>query len=120
VPRDPDWTTAHLKIDSKKIRQIQAEIKILPPQKANLDAQLTRARRAEALNKQGRQLEVDRKNLELRLSGTRGQTHRQGCAPQQYETRKNDEFRPWATKVSVIKKKSARSKIGTRADGAGR
>ena len=75
----------------QKIRQIQAEIKILPQQKANLDAQLAAsAAGVEALKQKGRQVEVDRKNLELDV-GTRSNSIAK-LRTQQYETRKNDEF----------------------------
>ena len=75
----------------QKIRQIQAEIKTLPQQKANLDAQLAAsAASVEALKQKGRQVEVDRKNLELDV-GTRSNSIAK-LRTQQYETRKNDEF----------------------------
>jgi uncharacterized protein len=75
----------------QKIRQIQAEIKTLPHQKANLDAQLaTSVAGVEALKQKGRQVEVDRKNLELDV-GTRSNSIAK-LRTQQYETRKNDEF----------------------------
>jgi uncharacterized protein len=75
----------------QKIRQIQAEIKTLPQQKANLDAQLAAsAASVEALKQKGRQVEVDRKNLELDV-GTRTNSIAK-LRTQQYETRKNDEF----------------------------
>jgi hypothetical protein len=75
----------------QKIRQIQTEIKTLPQQKSNLDAQLTAsAASVEALKQKGRQVEVDRKNLELDV-GTRSNSIAK-LRTQQYETRKNDEF----------------------------
>ena len=75
----------------QKIRQIQAEIKTLPQQKANLDAQLAASvAGVEALKQKGRQVEVDRKNLELDV-GTRSNSIAK-LRTQQYETRKNDEF----------------------------
>ena len=75
----------------QKIRQIQAEIKTLPQQRANLDAQLAAsAAGVEALKQKGRQVEVDRKNLELD-AGTRSNSIAK-LRTQQYETRKNDEF----------------------------
>jgi predicted nucleic acid-binding Zn-ribbon protein len=75
----------------QKIRQIQAEIKTLPQQKANLDAQLAASvAGVEVLKQKGRQVEVDRKNLELDV-GTRTDSIAK-LRTQQYETRKNDEF----------------------------
>jgi predicted nucleic acid-binding Zn-ribbon protein len=75
----------------QKIRQIQAEIKTLPQQKANLEAQLAAsAASVETLKQKGRQVEVDRKKLELDV-GTRNDSIAK-LRTQQYETRKNDEF----------------------------
>ena len=75
----------------QKIRQIQAEIKTLPQQKADLEAQLAAsAASVEALKQKGRQVEVDRKKLELDV-GTRNDSIAK-LRTQQYETRKNDEF----------------------------
>jgi predicted nucleic acid-binding Zn-ribbon protein len=75
----------------QKIRQIQAEIKTLPQQRANLEAQLAASvAGVEALKQKGRQVEVDRKNLELDV-GTRSNSIAK-LRTQQYETRKNDEF----------------------------
>ena len=75
----------------QKIRQIQAEIKTLPQQKANLEAQLAASvAGVEALKQKGRQVEVDRKKLELDV-GTRNDSIAK-LRTQQYETRKNDEF----------------------------
>ena len=75
----------------QKIRQIQAEIKTLPQQRANLEAQLAAsAASVETLKQKGRQVEVDRKKLELDV-GTRNDSIAK-LRTQQYETRKNDEF----------------------------
>jgi predicted nucleic acid-binding Zn-ribbon protein len=75
----------------QKIRQIETEIKTLPLQKKNLEAQLAASvAGVEALKQRGRQTEVDRKNLELDV-GTRTQSIAR-LRTQQYETRKNDEF----------------------------
>jgi predicted nucleic acid-binding Zn-ribbon protein len=75
----------------QKIRQIQTETKTLPQQRANLEAQLVASvASVEALKQKGRQVEVDRKNLELDV-GTRSNSIAK-LRTQQYETRKNDEF----------------------------
>ena len=75
----------------QKIRQIQTEIKTLPQQKKNLEAQLAAsAAGVEALKQKGKQVEVDRKRLELDV-GTRNDSISK-LRTQQYETRKNDEF----------------------------
>jgi uncharacterized protein len=75
----------------QKIGQIDNEIKTLPLQRKNLDAQLAASVAAvEALRQRARQVEVDRKKLELDV-GTREQSIAR-LRTQQYETRKNDEF----------------------------
>jgi predicted nucleic acid-binding Zn-ribbon protein len=75
----------------QKIRQIQTEIKTLPLQRSHLESQLAAsAAGVEALKQRGRQLEMDRKKLELDV-GTRAETISR-LKTQQYQTRKNDEF----------------------------
>jgi predicted nucleic acid-binding Zn-ribbon protein len=75
----------------QKIRQIQTEIRTLPLQRKNLEGQLAAsAAGVEALKQKTRQVEVDRKKLELDV-GTRNDSIAK-LRTQQYETRKNDEF----------------------------
>ena len=75
----------------QKIRQIQTEIKTLPLQNKNLEGQqAASAAGVEALKQKTRQVEVDRKKLELDV-GTRNDSIAK-LRTQQYETRKNDEF----------------------------
>ena len=75
----------------QKIRQIQAEIKTLPLERAHLELQLaTTAADVESLKQKGRQVEVERKKLELDV-GTRAESVAR-LKTQQYQTRKNDEF----------------------------
>jgi predicted nucleic acid-binding Zn-ribbon protein len=75
----------------QKIRQIENEIRTVPLQRKNLEAQLAASAAAlEALKQRGRHIEVDRKKLELDV-GTRQQSIAR-LRTQQYETRKNDEF----------------------------
>jgi predicted nucleic acid-binding Zn-ribbon protein len=75
----------------QKIRQFQNEIRTLPLQRKNLESQLAASvAGVETLKQKSRQLEVDRKKLELDV-GTRTETISR-LRTQQYETRKNDEF----------------------------
>ena len=75
----------------QKIRQIENEVGTVPLQRKSLDAQLAASVAAvEALKHRGRQIEVDRKKLELDV-GTRQESIAR-LRTQQYETRKNDEF----------------------------
>jgi uncharacterized protein len=75
----------------QKIKQIQTEIKTLPLQRQSLESQLAAsAASVEALKQKGRQVEMDRKKLELDV-GTRAESISR-LKTQQYQTRKNDEF----------------------------
>ena len=75
----------------QKIKQVQAELKTIPQQRKTLEAQLaSSAAGLEALKQKARQVEVERKKLELDV-GTRTDTISR-LKTQQYETRKNDEF----------------------------
>lgn len=75
----------------QKIRQIQNEIKTLPLQRQNLESQLAASVSAvDALKQKVRQVEIDRKRLELDV-GTRDESISR-LKTQQYQTRKNDEF----------------------------
>ena len=75
----------------QKIRQIENEIRTVPLQRKNLETQLAASVAAlEAVKHRARQVEVDRKKLELDV-GTRQQSIAR-LRTQQYETRKNDEF----------------------------
>lgn len=76
---------------AQKIRQVEAELQTLPLERKTLDAQATgAAAHLEALKQSGRQLEVNKKKLELDV-GTRNESIAR-LKTQQYETRKNDEF----------------------------
>jgi uncharacterized protein len=75
----------------QKIKQIQSEIQTLPLQRNHLESQLAAsAAGVDALKQKARQLEVERKKLELDV-GTRNETISR-LKTQQYQTRKNDEF----------------------------
>ena len=75
----------------QKIRQIQTEIKTLPLERAHLESQLAAtAAGVELLRQKGRQVEIERKKLELDV-GTRAESIAR-LKTQQYQTRKNDEF----------------------------
>jgi predicted nucleic acid-binding Zn-ribbon protein len=76
----------------QKIRQIGAEMKSLPLQRAQLDSQITATAAAlEALKQKAKHVEVERKKMELDV-GTRTESINR-LKTQQYETRKNEEFR---------------------------
>jgi uncharacterized protein len=75
----------------QKIRQIQTEIKTLPLERDHLESQLAAsAAGVDALKQKARQVEIERKKLELDV-GTRTESISR-LKTQQYQTRKNDEF----------------------------
>ena len=75
----------------QKIKQNQTEVETLPLQRKNLEEQLAASvAGVEALKQKARQVEMDRKKLELDV-GTRTETISR-LKTQQYQTRKNDEF----------------------------
>jgi predicted nucleic acid-binding Zn-ribbon protein len=75
----------------QKIRQIENEIRNLPLQRKHLESQLAESVAGlEALKHKARQVEVDRKRLELDVA-TRNESIAR-LKTQQYQTRKNDEF----------------------------
>ena len=75
----------------QKIRQIETEIGTLPLQRKNLETQLAEsAAGVENLKHRARQIEMDRKRMELDV-GTRTESITR-LKTQQYQTRKNDEF----------------------------
>jgi predicted nucleic acid-binding Zn-ribbon protein len=76
----------------QKIRQIRTEIETVPLRRSSLEAQLAASRASvEGLKQKARQVEIDRKRLELDV-GTRTETISR-LKTQQYQTRKNEEFR---------------------------
>lgn len=82
----------------QKIRQIQNEVKTLPMQRKSLESQMTATLAGvEALKQKSRQVEVDRKKLELDV-GTRNDSIAK-LRTQQYETRKNDEFQAMGNEI---------------------
>jgi hypothetical protein len=87
----------------QKIRQIQTETKTFPLQRKNLEAQLAASiANLEKLKQRARQLEVDRKRLELDV-GVRTDSVAK-LRTQQYETRKNDEFAAMAHEIERYQK----------------
>jgi predicted nucleic acid-binding Zn-ribbon protein len=87
----------------QKIRQIQAEIKTMPQQRQSLESQLAASAAAvAALKHKVQHLEMDRKKLELD-AGTRQESINR-LKTQQYETRKNDEFRAMGNEIERYEK----------------
>jgi predicted nucleic acid-binding Zn-ribbon protein len=87
----------------QKIRQIEAEVKTMPQQRQNLEAQLAASAAAlTALKSKGQHVEMDRKKLELDAGTRRESINR--LKTQQYETRKNDEFRAMGNEIERYEK----------------
>jgi predicted nucleic acid-binding Zn-ribbon protein len=75
----------------QKIRQIQNEVKTLPLERQSLESHMASSQAAvDTLKHKARQLEMDRKKLELDADTRRETITR--LKTQQYQTRKNDEF----------------------------
>lgn len=91
----------------QKIRQIRAEMKSLPLQRAHLDGQLAASVSSlDAIKLKAKQVEVERKKLELDV-GTRTESINR-LKTQQYETRKNDEFRAMGNEIERYEKEIQR------------
>jgi hypothetical protein len=87
----------------QKIKQIQTEIRNLPLQRQSLEAQLAASAAAlGAVKHKAQHLEMDRKTLELDAGTRRESINR--LKTQQYETRKNDEFRAMANEIERYEK----------------
>ncbi len=87
----------------QKIKQIRTEMKTLPQQRAALEAQLAASTaNLEAVKLRAKQLEVERKKLELDV-GTRTESINR-LKTQQYETRKNEEFRAMGNEIERYEK----------------
>ena len=87
----------------QKIKKIRAEVKSIPLQRAQLEGQLAAgAANLEAVRARAREVEVHRKKLELD-AGTRLESVNR-LKMQQYETRKNDEFRAMGNEIERYEK----------------
>ncbi len=87
----------------QKIKKIRAEVKSVPLQRAQLESQLAAsAANLEAAKMRAREVEVHRKKLELD-AGTRTESINR-LKTQQYETRKNDEFRAMGNEIERYEK----------------
>lgn len=87
----------------QKIKKFRAEVKSIPLQRAQLESQLAAsAAHLEAAKMRAREVEVHRKKLELD-AGTRTESINR-LKTQQYETRKNDEFRAMGNEIERYEK----------------
>lgn len=87
----------------QKMKQIQTEIRNLPLERQHLEEQLAASAAAlAALKQKAQHVEIDRKKLELD-AGTRQETISR-LRTQQYETRKNEEFRAMGNEIERYEK----------------
>jgi uncharacterized protein len=87
----------------QKIKRIRTELRTVPQQRASLEAQLNASASAlDAAKQRAQQIERDKKKLELDI-GTRTETINR-LRTQQYETRKNEEFRAMGNEIERYQK----------------
>jgi len=88
---------------AQKMRQMEAELRSLPLERKSLEDQSIAASASlEAIKDKGRQVEVQKKNLELDIA-TRSESIAR-LRTQQYETRKNDEFAAMGREIERYQK----------------
>ncbi len=87
----------------QKLRAVLTEIAALPSEKAARDRELKAADdRLEAARTRQREIEIDRKKLELEVNAKQDQIHR--YKNQQLETRKNEEFSALRHEIEMAEK----------------
>jgi predicted nucleic acid-binding Zn-ribbon protein len=82
----------------RKIRAIRQELKFAPAQKQDLDARLAASNASfEAVRQRGRDLEVEKKRLEMDAQAKRDSIAK--FRTQQFQTRKNEEFQALTNEI---------------------
>ena len=96
----------------QKIRQIQTEIKTLPLERDYLESQLAAtAAGVESLKQKGRQVEVDRKRLELNVGNMQIESISRLRTKQYLKPGRIEEFRAIGDEIERYELKSANSRI---------
>jgi predicted nucleic acid-binding Zn-ribbon protein len=86
----------------RQIAQLRAELDQIPPQRATLLSRLTIAHASlETARHRTRQLEADRKELELEVEGRKQQIEK--YALQQFQTKRNEEYRALSHEIDGCK-----------------
>jgi uncharacterized protein len=86
----------------RKIMRIEAELANLGPERAALDQRAQRAQtQADASKQKAKQLESDRKKLELDVEARKGLIEKYSL--QQFQTKKNEEYRALAHEIELCK-----------------
>lgn len=86
----------------KKVMRVEAELNNLGPERLTLEARAKQAQdRLDAAKLKSKQIETERKKLELDVEGKKGQIEK--YALQQFQTKKNEEYRALANEIEVCK-----------------
>lgn len=86
----------------RKIAQLHEEIAAIEPQRQRVQTRTARAQAtSESAKQQLRHLETDRKRLELEVEGLKQQIERYSL--QQFQTKKNDEYRALAHEIETAR-----------------
>jgi uncharacterized protein len=86
----------------RKIGRVRAELEGIAPQRQRLQGRLTETQTAlEAAKLQLKQIETERKRLELEVEGKKQQIEKYSL--QQFQTKKNDEYRALANEIDGCK-----------------
>ena len=86
----------------RQISQVRAEVANIAPQRDRLQARVTETQaQLDAAKLRLKQLETDRKRLELEVQGNKQQIEKYSL--QQFQTKKNEEYRALAHEIDTCK-----------------
>ncbi len=86
----------------RKIMRVEAELGNIGAERASLDNRAKQTQtRLDAAKQRAKQIESDRKKLELEVEGKKGQIEK--YALQQFQTKKNEEYRALAHEIEMCK-----------------
>ena len=86
----------------RKIMRIEAELANVGPERAAFEAKAKQAQaQLDAAKQRVKQIESDRKKLELEVEGKKGQIEKYSL--QQFQTKKNEEYRALAHEIEMCK-----------------
>lgn len=82
----------------RKVRRMKTELKMAPAERAELEQRLaSSSTQADGLKQKGRELEVEKKKLEVEAQAKRDSINR--FKTQQFQTRKNEEFQALTNEI---------------------
>src|SRR5689334_22023520 len=86
----------------RKVMRVEAELSNIAPERDALENRAKQAQaRLEAAKQRAKQIESDRKKLELEVEGKKGQIEKYSL--QQFQTKKNEEYRALAHEIEMCK-----------------